>query len=543
MYIWRMRSEGLRTYGLVALMGLCLFLPYLGKAHLFDWDEINFAEAAREMVVTGNYSTVQINFQPFWEKPPLFIWLQAASFNAFGVNDYAARLPNALVGVAMLCTLLWVHKRNGNVTAGWWSALLFVGSYLSHFYSKSALIDPLFNLLMFTSVVFLARYFDTRRFNAIAISGVLAGLAVLTKGPVAILVIGATWVVYLLWKRAWHKRLPLAVALWLVCCGLVATVWFGFIAWKEGWWLVVQFILYQIRLLSTPDAGHGGFLLYHWVVLLVGMFPASIFFVAWFFDRKRKRLRDEPTSFGTLALISFWVVLVLFTIVKTKIVHYSSYCYLPMCFIGGKYLSQKEFTFKSLQRWMKWILTLVVALVAAAIAGLIYVARNPTTVTSYIHDAFAQASLNALVDWPAWLYALPLAMVVAAVVVLFFNADTGLKQAGYLLALNAVWLELLMVFVVPRVEAHSQGAAIEFYENLQNQNCDVIVYGYKSYAQLFYARKQPAKVDTENLLLQPVTRPLFVVTRIDRNEGLSSYPDLELMYRRNGFEFYRKLPK
>ena len=58
----------------IILLGLLLFLPGLGNVHLFDWDEINFAESAREMINSGNYLTVQINFEPFWEKPPLFIW-------------------------------------------------------------------------------------------------------------------------------------------------------------------------------------------------------------------------------------------------------------------------------------------------------------------------------------------------------------------------------------------------------------------------------------------------------------------------------------
>ena len=50
--------------------GLLLFIPFLGGVHLFDWDEINFAESAREMIASGNYLTIQINYIPFWENPP-----------------------------------------------------------------------------------------------------------------------------------------------------------------------------------------------------------------------------------------------------------------------------------------------------------------------------------------------------------------------------------------------------------------------------------------------------------------------------------------
>ena len=66
-----------QSVGLIGIIGLIIFASFNGQSHLFDWDEINFAEAAREMIVTGNYSLVLINYEPFWEKPPLFFWLQA----------------------------------------------------------------------------------------------------------------------------------------------------------------------------------------------------------------------------------------------------------------------------------------------------------------------------------------------------------------------------------------------------------------------------------------------------------------------------------
>lgn len=54
-------------------------IPTIGLSALFDWDEVNFAECAREMIVSKDYFNVTINFQAFWEKPPLFIWMQALS--------------------------------------------------------------------------------------------------------------------------------------------------------------------------------------------------------------------------------------------------------------------------------------------------------------------------------------------------------------------------------------------------------------------------------------------------------------------------------
>jgi 4-amino-4-deoxy-L-arabinose transferase-like glycosyltransferase len=90
---------------LIIVIGSFLFIPFIGQSHLFDWDEINFAEAAREMLVTNDWLTVQINYLPFWEKPPLFIWMQALSMKVFGINEFAARFPNAICGIVTLLVL------------------------------------------------------------------------------------------------------------------------------------------------------------------------------------------------------------------------------------------------------------------------------------------------------------------------------------------------------------------------------------------------------------------------------------------------------
>ncbi|MCH1611809.1 MAG: hypothetical protein L7S72_00805 [Flavobacteriales bacterium] len=49
-----------------------LIFSTIGDFNLFDWDEINFAESSREMLLSNNFSQVMINFEPFHEKPPLF---------------------------------------------------------------------------------------------------------------------------------------------------------------------------------------------------------------------------------------------------------------------------------------------------------------------------------------------------------------------------------------------------------------------------------------------------------------------------------------
>ena len=97
-----MRLNKTTTILLIALAAILLFIPFLGRVHLFDWDEINFAEASREMIKMDDYTRVYINFKPFWEKPPMFFWMQSSAMKLFGVTEFAARFPNAICGIFTL---------------------------------------------------------------------------------------------------------------------------------------------------------------------------------------------------------------------------------------------------------------------------------------------------------------------------------------------------------------------------------------------------------------------------------------------------------
>ena len=184
------------------MFSLLAFLPGIGSVHLFDWDEINFAECAREMIVTGNYLQMQIDFQPFYEKPPLFIWLQVLSMKLFGINEFAARFPNVIVGIVTLCLLYKVGKEHVNTKFGMLWCAVYACSLLPHFYFRTGIIDPLFNLFIFTSCwLLLKSILTTRRISLSFYAGIAGGLAVLTKGPVALGLIGLTTLVFSFFLR------------------------------------------------------------------------------------------------------------------------------------------------------------------------------------------------------------------------------------------------------------------------------------------------------------------------------------------------------
>jgi 4-amino-4-deoxy-L-arabinose transferase-like glycosyltransferase len=270
------------TYIFIALGAALLFLPFLGHVHLFDWDEINFAECAREMIVSKDYLRMQIDFMPFYEKPPLFIWMQAGCMKLFGVGEYAARLPDALAGIATLLTLFWAGSKVRNRQTGLWWVMLYAASWLPQIYFKSGIIDPVFNffiLLAFVQV-WLMKWGRRKALHA-ALGGLFLGLAVLTKGPVAILVSGIALVAFAISRRRlkgyrWTDFMLLALV-----AVLTMLLWFGPEAALHGWTFLREFIAYQAGLFGQNIADHEEPWYYHPIVLLIGCFPASLFLFQW----------------------------------------------------------------------------------------------------------------------------------------------------------------------------------------------------------------------------------------------------------------------
>ncbi len=93
---------------LLSLLWLCAiasvaFLWNLGNIGLVDETEPLFAEAARQMTVTGDWITPYFNGETRFDKPPLIYWLMAVAYHTLGVNEWAVRIPSALCAIALTC--------------------------------------------------------------------------------------------------------------------------------------------------------------------------------------------------------------------------------------------------------------------------------------------------------------------------------------------------------------------------------------------------------------------------------------------------------
>ena len=535
----------------IAAVAALLFVPFLGGVHLFDWDEINFAEAAREMIVTKNYLTVQINYLPFWEKPPLFIWMQVLSMKMFGVNAFAARFPNAICGIVALLVLFNIGRKVHDNLFGVLWVLAYAGSVLPFFYFKSGIIDPWFNLFIFLGVYYLILYASPeheKNKRNIILAATFAGLAILTKGPVGFLLVALTGGIYLIFIRFKLKVKVTDVLLYFLVLALVGGSWFLVQILSGHYDTVVEFIVYQIRLFQTQDAGHGGFFGYHFVVLFFTVFPTSILALKSF--RRENILNGFHRLMKLWMIILFWVVLILFSIVKTKIVHYSSLAYYPLTFMAANFVYR---AWKNKQTWSKWIsglLIFVSVLFAIPVIILPFVDKIKHVIIEkdWIHDAFTVGNLQASGHWSGFEFIPGILFPLAVIFILRrLSKEQVLERAIYLWITTLIFTFSVITTVVPKVERYSQRALIEFFKSHANEDVYLKNIYFRSYATYFYGETTPPEnknyYDENWLLTGDIDKDVYFVTKVHRADQLKKYPEVKKIGEKNGFAFFKREAK
>jgi 4-amino-4-deoxy-L-arabinose transferase-like glycosyltransferase len=122
------RHRGLLKTALLAFAAF-FFLFGIWGGSLYPWDEAFYGEAAREIAEEGlGWLTLHYNYQPFFEKPPLLIWLTALTYKVFGVNELAVRFWSALAGFGCIAVLFYLARELfASENIAFYSALALIG--------------------------------------------------------------------------------------------------------------------------------------------------------------------------------------------------------------------------------------------------------------------------------------------------------------------------------------------------------------------------------------------------------------------------------
>ena len=190
----------LASFAVIFLVWAILYVPGLFRPALFDDTDSVHAEAAREMVVRGDWITLYINGLRYLEKAPLMYWAMAGSFTLFGVSEWAARLPVILGVLALLGATFSLGRRLFGTRAGFYAALILATSFGPYLCTRILIPDMMVGLWLTLGFDFFLRTLDQEQPSRLACWGLAfaTALNVLTKGLIGVVFPVATIGLFLL---------------------------------------------------------------------------------------------------------------------------------------------------------------------------------------------------------------------------------------------------------------------------------------------------------------------------------------------------------
>lgn len=302
----------------VGLFAAALYLPGLGRKHIWSSDEGQRAYPPIEMLETGDWVIPRINGDPYLKKPPFLYWQVVPVYAALGVSEWTARLPSALAGIALVVLVfLWARRFSAPRTAAW-AALFTATGYMVVNKSRQCQLD--IHLTLFIVATQWAWWEAMRRIDAgrparrpLAWAALWLAIAHFYKFPIPYLFILPGWIGAALVLR--HPRWLVRPMWWLVL--IVSVVPVGLWAWAA----VSELGLDYVRRIWEREAHlhvvkateiNSGPIWYYVVHTLANTAPWCLLLPVLFMRRFRRAQSERPlifayiwtTAAGSLALLT-----------------------------------------------------------------------------------------------------------------------------------------------------------------------------------------------------------------------------------------------
>ncbi len=295
---------------LVLLSSLTFFFG-LGRQAISDADEAYYAEAAREMVESGDWLTPRFNYEDRWQKPVLYYWLTAGTYRVAGVNEAAARWWSALAALGM-ALLAWgaALRFTGSARIAWLAGAIVATCYGCFAIARMSLPDlPLAFCITLTIWAALERRW--------AIAGLGAGLGFLAKGPIA-LVVPAIVLVPIWWRE--RRVAPVRMRDLAMASAVAAAVglpWYAAMTLEHGTaYLTSFFVGDNLERFATDRFNEPRPLWFYLPIVIGGLLPWSLFMLVLPWTSIRAVLRRQRQLTATEWRLLIWASapLLLFTI-------------------------------------------------------------------------------------------------------------------------------------------------------------------------------------------------------------------------------------
>ncbi len=353
-----------------------LFLLALGIYLLNSWgvsiyilDEAKNATCAREMLDKGNWLVPTFNFDLRTDKPPLHYFFMMLSYSIFGVNPFAARFFSAIFGaLTILVTYIYTRQFADSKTAFWTAVVLLSSIHLSLQFHL-AVPDPYliffmtWSLFSFYSVVCKDSKLDWLWMY------VSMGLATLAKGPVAILLPGLIFLLFLIFSKKfdWKTIKKLKPFIGVVLVVAIVLPWYVMNGLATDWeWTRGFFFEHNLDRFSGEMEGHGGIFLLTVLFVVVGLFPFAVFLP----QALRFAFQNKKNMFMLFSLAAGLSIVGFFSVSQTKLPNYTVPAYPFLAVITGFFITHKLTNYRQVRVAFISLLSLSIFLPIAAFVAM-----------------------------------------------------------------------------------------------------------------------------------------------------------------------------
>ncbi len=327
----------------ILFIGFIVFIWQLGSTGLVDETPPLFAAASRAMAETGNWLTPQVNGLPRFDKPPLVYWLMGIGFSIPGsgfwdpLGTWAARLPSALSTIFLMLMLgdtmmRYPQEENYfNRRIAIIAALAFAFSPLVIIWGRIAVSDALLCSTVGSCLLLKWRRYANPDEEGWWLSWLFLSLAVLTKGPVALILSGSTIFFFALFQNDLARILKLLKLIpGLVIVFIITIPWYLIELLIEGKPFLESFFGYHnLQRFTSVVNSHGESWWFFLIVLCIASFPFTPFLLISIWQnfcnifKWKKRLINKPER-SLFEFSFFWLISVFtfFTISATKLPSY-----------------------------------------------------------------------------------------------------------------------------------------------------------------------------------------------------------------------------
>jgi 4-amino-4-deoxy-L-arabinose transferase-like glycosyltransferase len=330
-----MKMKQKQWMNILVIVGVTTFIMLfqLGNIPLLDPDEPVYAQTAIEMLANNDFISPRIYGDFWYDKPPMYYWLVAGMIKLLGQGELAARLPSAIFAIITVLVIFFIGKSIISRRAALFGALILATSFEFFYLGKAAVTDV--TLTCFFSVALLA-YLK----NKYSLMYLFMGLAVMTKGPIGLVLPGMIIGIHLLLTGQICKLLQMKLGRGLAIVLVIFAPWYVKMYQLHGMDFINTFLgFHNITRFLQAEHASGSNWYYYIPVLILGFFPWSMFLG----QAIKVGIQNRSSEEGNILLFLLsWsmAVFIFFSISQTKLISYILPMYPAIALLVGWYIDR-----------------------------------------------------------------------------------------------------------------------------------------------------------------------------------------------------------